>query len=290
MTLIETRQQIWMPAESASLAQKLAWKMVQVDASRDEIMALFSDKATFIFDTKEGQKEMDRKQFSQELQQRSIENIVNVGFGKHTFKPWSENPNVIIWKIENYQERLGKGYKEDGPGWYFLKQKIFLEYTEEHNQIKISKFTSKASEKIKQLSKKTALPLTQSMVQELSFRSFQIPQKSDEMVYQLYDPKAISSYPDGGRFNREKFANLMQNSNQRVLKIGKLITSYLPVEENSKQVEWNVDVVQKKVLTGERKLNATVRIEQKAIITFTENVGKEKIILQNNYATDQHAL
>lgn len=120
------------------IAQKLAYRMVQVNANLDKILQLFSDTAVIVVSPGV---EWDKKTFSAKLQKGSIDNITAIGAWTNIFKP-AENSSDVIWKVDGNQYRLGLGLDEQGPGWYHIQQTIRLSFVTENEETKISSFNS----------------------------------------------------------------------------------------------------------------------------------------------------
>ena len=200
--LVASRQITALPA-TQTVAQKLAYRMIQVNASSQNILSLFAEDAIFYWDP---DTIMDKKQFAEALKKGSIDNITAIGQWKDTFQASQEGSKEMIWKVDGLQYRLGHGMKEDGPGWYHMKQTIQLKFVEEDEKVKISEFhsTHYTKTKLPEPSEIKALPLTQSIIHKLAFKSFEIPQQTESLI-KLYDLYAIIILYPNKRMGLDEF-------------------------------------------------------------------------------------
>jgi hypothetical protein len=121
-----------------STAQKLASRMVKVDPSIEKTMKVFSENAVFIFPPDR----LKREEFIEKFRTGNQQNVTKIGQWTNTFEAKSADSTDIIWDVNGYQFRLGNGMMENGPGWYHMKQKILLKFTQENGKTKISEWYS----------------------------------------------------------------------------------------------------------------------------------------------------
>lgn len=264
-----------------SIAQELAYRMVQVNANSQKILDLFTNDAVFIFtpDTV-----MDKKQFAARLQ-TNIENTKALGKWKDTFQASTNESNEVIWKTDGFQQYVDKGLNETGEGWYHLAETIHLKFAVEDGKHKISEFRLADSTKTKLPETEVIRPLpeSQKIIHKLAFKSFQIPQQTESMI-KLYDQFAEVLYPDGRRMGMSTFAEMMRKSNTlNVLKMGEWSNTYSPVESREKEVQWIAEGFQMRLGLGkDEDGEGWYKIRQLAKFIFTDISGKEKILEQNN--------
>lgn len=214
----------------------------------------------------------------------SIENIKEIGRWKDTFQASADDSDGMVWKIDGYQYRLGLGLKENKPGWYHLTQTISLKFIEVNGEIKISEFSSSNYVKtpVHELEIITPLPATQKIIHKLAAKSFEVPQSSESML-KLYDMHARVCYPDGEQLGLSEFAPIMRQSNtDNVVEMGEWSNTYIPVEGDSRKVEWIAEGLQHRLGFGIKETGeAWYKMRQLSQFSFTDYSGKEGIGEQN---------
>lgn len=289
MSAVAASTQITALPATQTIAQKLAYRMIQVNASSQKILSLFAEDAIFYWDP---DTKMDKKQFSVALKKGGIDNITAIGQWKDTFQASLVDSKEMIWKIDGLQYRLGHGMKEEGPGWYHMEQTIQLKFVEEEGKVKISEFHSIHYSKTKQPESLeiTALPLSQSIIHKLACKSFEIPQRTASLI-ELYNMDAIVILYPNRRMGLEEFAKTMrQNNTLNVLQMGEWSNTYSPVENSEGQVKWIKQGQVQWVAEGyQRRLGEGAnedgegwyRIRQLAQFFFSDDVVKVEITEQN---------
>lgn len=278
------REQQAMPSlsESASIAHKLAWRMVQVNANIQKIMCLFSENAVILVGS---HNPMNRNEFEQALIKGSVNNITAIGEWEDSFEPSQQDLNGVVWKVKGVQHRLGVGFQESGPGWYSMNQTIELRLVEENGKMKISSFESTHYEKIKlpESTQVKALSLGQALIHELAYRSLNLPQGIEKLI-ELYSKNAEIITCKGDSLNVYDIAEIAEVSEcYNMLKMNFLSNTYKPVEGDDNKVEW---ISRGSQLQYSNQTDECVKgpydMRQVADFSFVEESGKQKIALQNN--------